>query len=70
MRNNDRVLFIRRGKHFQSLTGIAPTSQDYLVEQGVLRPPMRLSERINGWLYDDVEADLAAERDKQKAAGE
>ena len=59
-------VFIRRGKHFEEETGIGRSTQNYLVDQGVLPPPTRLSERISGWLYADVEAALAKLRDEQR----
>jgi predicted DNA-binding transcriptional regulator AlpA len=59
-------LFLRKGKHFEHETGISRSTQNYLVDQGILPPPTRLSERISGWLYAEVEAALTKLRDEQR----
>jgi predicted DNA-binding transcriptional regulator AlpA len=67
-RRSGSPLFVRTGKHCERETGIPPSSQKYLVEKGILPPPIRLSERIAGWTWDELEAALEARRNAPDAA--
>ena len=50
--------FVRLGKTVQNLYGISRSTQYNLIKQGKLRPPRKLSSQLQGWLREDLEADL------------
>jgi predicted DNA-binding transcriptional regulator AlpA len=50
--------FIRLGKPVQQLYGISRSTQYNLVKDGKVRPPRKISPKIQGWLVDELEWDL------------
>ena len=50
--------FIRLGKPVQQMYGISRSTQYRLIEQGKLRRPRKITPGLQGWLRQDLEADL------------
>lgn len=52
--------FIRLGKQCHEVFGLSHTTQYRMIQRGTLRPPRKLSDRIQGWLAAEIEDDLRA----------
>lgn len=50
--------FLRLGRTVQAMYGISRSTQYRLIEQGKLRRPTQITPYLQGWLREDLEADL------------